>query len=236
MRLLNLRNNALIGAEQLEGEWGLRPDQVVDYLALVGDAVDNVPGIPGIGPKTASELLVKFGTLDNLLDHIDEVSGKKRKENLATHADTARAGRELIRLERAVPVEIPWEAARLHPPAADRLAEFLREMGFKSIVGRVLAGQPAATPKAKTAKQAAPARGGQQALLDLGDDEDNQPASGRSSPPAVMADEKVEELSVEHEIAAFLEAAREAAPLTICFVEAADARPTTPPRGCAGGW
>jgi DNA polymerase-1 len=238
VRLLNLRTNALIGAEELHGEWGLRPDQVVDYLALVGDAVDNVPGIPGVGPKTASELLVKFGTLDNLLEHIDEVSGKKRKENLATHADTARAGRELIRLERAVPVEIPWEAARLHPPAAEQLAEFLREMGFKSIVGKVLAGQPAVTPTAKPAKQATPARGGQQAFLDLGDDGDEQLMPGRSSPPAVTVGDTVAELSVEHEIAAFVKEARKTGLLAISFVVAADARPTTPPLGvvlAAGG-
>ncbi len=233
VQLLNLRTNALIGAEELAGEWGLRPDQVVDYLALVGDAVDNVPGIPGIGPKTASELMVKFGTLDNLLDHIDEVSGKKRKENLATHADTARAGRELIRLERAVPVEIPWEAARVHPPAAEQLAEFLREMGFKSIVGKVLAGQPTTTTAAKSAKQAVSARDreGQQALLDLGDDEDAEPASGRSSPPAVTVVDAVAELSVEHEIAAFVEEARKTGPLAISFVVAADARPMTHPLG-----
>ena len=232
VRLLNLRNNALIGAEELEAEWGLRPDQVVDYLSLVGDAVDNVPGIPGIGPKTASELLVKFGTLDNLLNHIDEVSGTKRKENLVAHADTARAGRELIRLERAVPIEIPWEVARLHPPAAEQLAEFLREMGFKSIVGKVLAGQPAAKPAGKAAKPAA-ARGGQQALLDLGDDGDEHrmPGRGATRLAAVTAEAAVEELDTEEAIAAFVEAARSGAPLAICFVVSAGSRPTTPPLG-----
>ncbi|MFM9196327.1 MAG: 5'-3' exonuclease H3TH domain-containing protein, partial [Planctomycetia bacterium] len=68
VRLLNLRNNAVLGPAELLAEWGIRPDQVVDFLSLVGDAVDNVPGIPGIGPKIASELLKTYGTLDQLLD------------------------------------------------------------------------------------------------------------------------------------------------------------------------
>ncbi len=232
VRLLNLRTNALVGAEELLAEWGLRPDQVVDYLSLVGDAVDNVPGIPGIGPKTASELLVKFGTLDNLLDHIGEVAGKKRKENLVAHADTARAGRELIQLERAVPIEIPWEAAQLHPPAAERLAEFLREMGFKSIVGKVLAGQPAAKPAGKAAKPAA-AQGGQQALLDLGDDGDENPRGGAGATQlaAVTAEATVEELVTDEAIGAFVNTARGGAPLAICFVAPDESRPSTPPLG-----
>jgi DNA polymerase I len=235
VRLLNLRTNALVGAEELLAEWGLRPDQVVDYLSLVGDAVDNVPGIPGIGPKTASELLVKFGTLDNLFEHVDKVAGKKRKENLVAHADTARAGRELIRLERAVPIEIPWEAAQLHPPAAERLAGFLREMGFKSIVGKVLAGQPAAKSAGKAGKPAA-ARGGQQALLDLGDDghdgdQHHMPGPGATRLPAVTAEAAAEELATEEGIAAFVETARSGAPLAICFVASAESRPTTSPLG-----
>jgi len=71
VRLLNLRTNALVGPEELLAEWGMRPDQIVDFLALVGDAVDNVPGIPGIGPKIAAELLQRYGTLDRLLEHGD---------------------------------------------------------------------------------------------------------------------------------------------------------------------
>ena len=122
VRLLNLRTNQPLGAEELMTEWGIRPDQVVDFLALVGDAVDNVPGVPGIGPKTATELLQKHGTLDALLANISAVSGAKRKESLVAHGDTARAGRELIRLDTDVPVAIPWSAGQRHAPDPSALA------------------------------------------------------------------------------------------------------------------
>ena len=93
--------------------------------------------VPGIGPKIASELLVTHGTLDRLLEHVDEVSGVKRRENLRLHADTARRGRELIRLDACVPIEIPWQAGLCHAPDAERLADFLREMGFKSLLAQL---------------------------------------------------------------------------------------------------
>jgi len=216
VRLLNLRTNALVGPEELLAEWGMRPDQIVDFLALVGDAVDNVPGIPGIGPKIAAELLQRYGTLDRLLEHVDEVSGAKRKENLRTHADTARAGRELIRLDTDVPVEIPWEKGRLHPPDAERLAAFLRELGFKSIVGKVLAAQPA------------PRRDRQQTLLDMGDDDGSRTAAAATidlrAEAAVMT-------TSERDIDAFVVAARREPPLTVCFVRPPDAPAVAPPTG-----
>jgi DNA polymerase-1 len=138
VRLFNLRTNSGLGPDELHAEWGIRPDQVVDFLALVGDSVDNVPGVPGIGPKIASELLQKHGTLDGVLAAVESVSGAKRKENLRVHGDTARAGRELIRLDAAVPLVIPWDAAALHPPDMAALAELCRECGFRSLLDRVV--------------------------------------------------------------------------------------------------
>ena len=140
VKLLNLRNNSLLDAAGLEDAWGIRPDQVVDYLALIGDTVDNVPGVPGIGPKIAASLLQQYQTLDGILDHIDAISGTKRRENLTAHGDTARQGRELIRLETATPIEIPWDQATLQQPAAGPLADFLKSLGFQSLVGRVAGG------------------------------------------------------------------------------------------------
>ncbi len=148
--LLNLRTNSALGVPELAAEWGIAPDQVVDFLALVGDAVDNVPGVPGIGPKIAGELLQKFGTLEAVLANVDQVSGTKRRENLLAHADTARAGRELIRLETAVPIEIPWNEGQRHAPDADRLAAFIRELGFRSLLDRVQRSSPA-VPAARPA-------------------------------------------------------------------------------------
>ena len=140
VRLFNLRNNAMLGEAELQKDWGIRPDQVIDYLALVGDAVDNVPGVPGIGPKIASSLLQEYATLDGILAHIDAISGAKRRENLTAHGDTARQGRQLIRLETATPIEIPWDRAVLPQPAAEPLADFLKSLGFKSLVTKVAGG------------------------------------------------------------------------------------------------
>ena len=80
----------------LKADWGVTPEQVVDVLALTGDTSDNIPGVPGIGLKTASKLLEEFGDLENLLANIDKVSGAKRKENLRDHAETARLARRLV--------------------------------------------------------------------------------------------------------------------------------------------
>jgi DNA polymerase-1 len=142
VRLLNLRTGRMFDAAELEAEWGIRPEQVVDFLSLVGDSVDNVPGVPLIGPKVAGELLRRFGTLDEVLARADEAPGRKRAENLRTHADVARASRELIRLRRDVPVAISWEAARTRPCDPAALAAFFREMGFRSLTDRALALAP----------------------------------------------------------------------------------------------
>jgi DNA polymerase-1 len=139
VRLLNLRTGQWFGVESLEAEWGIRPDQVVDFLSLVGDAVDNVPGVPLIGPKIASDLLRRFGSLDEVLARADEAPGRRRAENLRTHADVARASRELIRLRSDLPIDIPWEQARLRPSDPAALAAFFREMGFRSLTERALA-------------------------------------------------------------------------------------------------
>ncbi len=82
VKLYNMRKNQSVDTAVLLEEWGIRPDQVVDYQTLVGDPVDNVPGVPLIGPKIAKELLQQFDTLDNIFANIDKVAGAKRKENL----------------------------------------------------------------------------------------------------------------------------------------------------------
>ncbi|RUL88118.1 DNA polymerase I [Tautonia sociabilis] len=108
--IYNLRKQSVLDVAGLKADWGVSPGQVVDLLSLTGDAVDNVPGVPGIGIKTAAQLLAQFGTLDNLLENIAKVSGAKRKENLYTHADTARRARELIALKTDLAIEVDWDA------------------------------------------------------------------------------------------------------------------------------
>jgi len=164
VRLLNLRNNAFVGEAELLADWGIRPDQVVDYLSLVGDAVDNVPGIPGIGPKIASSLLQQFGTLEEILSRCDEVKGKKRQENIALHGDTARQGRRLIQLELNTPIQISWESAVVQRPDPEPLTQFLQELGFKTLVKKVQSLSAGKTSAAKPSKTSG------QGLLALGDE------------------------------------------------------------------
>ena len=183
--LLNLRTNALMGPDELRADWGVGPEQVVDWLSLVGDSADNVPGVPQIGPKAATELLQRFGDLETLLARVDEVKGAKKQENLRTHADTARAGRELIRLHADVPIEIPWEAGRLHAPDGDALASFLQELGFRSLVKTAREAAPS-TPKSAVKKPAkAPKPADRQGLLLLCDD-DEAPADGGPTAAAAL--------------------------------------------------
>jgi DNA polymerase-1 len=203
VRLFNLRTGASLGPDELLAEWGIRPDQVVDFLALVGDAVDNVPGVPGIGPKIAAELLQKHGTLEGVLANVEAVSGAKRKENLRAHGGTARAGRELVALETAVPLDIPWDAGALHAPDAEALAELCRECGFRSLLDRVVqAGGRGAAP----APVAKPRSAG--TLFDLDGDE---PAS-----PAAVQPLTVHEPGDDAAIAAAVARLRSAGPLAIC--------------------
>ncbi len=141
VKVLNIRKNQLFDAAALLEEWGVRPEQVVDFQALVGDSVDNVPGVPLIGPKLARELLQKFGTLENLLDHVDEVAGKKRQENLRNSRELALLSRQLVRLDNNVPVAIDWNAGRVSGFDPAPAAELFTEFGFhgltKEMRGRI---------------------------------------------------------------------------------------------------
>jgi DNA polymerase-1 len=126
----NLRKQQVMDEAALQAEWGIRPDQVVDLLTLTGDSVDNVPGVPGIGPKTASQLLNQFGTLDAMLERVGEVSGAKKQEALRAHAESARLGRRLILLRRDVPIELDWDAMRYRGYDARALKDLCTECGF----------------------------------------------------------------------------------------------------------
>jgi DNA polymerase-1 len=217
VHLLNLRTNASLGPAELEAEWGVRPDQVVDFLALVGDSVDNVPGVPGIGPKIAGDLLRSFDTLDGVLANVDKVSGTKRRENLTAHADTAREGRELIRLDADVPLEVDWEAGRLRQPDAEALGGFLREMGFRSLLGRVRS--------VKTPAKARPMAGG--TLFDL--DAPPDTAEPAATPRAAELIEPADDAAA----AAVVERLRALSPLALVVALPKAATLMTPPLGLA---
>ena len=133
VQMLNIRKNELFGEPELKTVWGIRPDQVVDFQSLVGDSVDNVPGVPLIGPKAAQQLLEQFNTLDEVLDNIDLVAGEKRKENLRNNRDLALLSRDLVRLSRECPIDLLW--SQMRPGTFDRnqAMDLFRELGFRKL-------------------------------------------------------------------------------------------------------
>jgi DNA polymerase-1 len=133
--VFNIRKNQVFDAAALREDWGIGPDQVVDFQALVGDKVDNVPGVPGIGPKTAQQLLETYGTLDNLLEHASEVPGAKGKK-LAESREQALLSRQLVRLDANVPIVPDWDASRVGGLDHESLTQIFNEFGFRSFADR----------------------------------------------------------------------------------------------------
>ena len=134
VKVYNVRKDETYDANSLLADWGIRPDQVVDYQSLVGDSVDNVPGVPMIGPKAARELLQQFQTLEGVLSHIDEVKGTKKQQNLREFGPQALLSRQLARLDVTVPIELDWNAARAHKPVPERMVPLMRDWGFRSLL------------------------------------------------------------------------------------------------------
>lgn len=137
VRLLNVRKNEFFDAQSLLATWGIRPEQVVDFQTLVGDAVDNIPGVPLIGPKLASDLLGKYQDLDNLLAHAHEISGQKRRENLLNFRAQALVSRELVRLRDDAPVTLDWPGARLARARPALVQSLCAEFGFRRLSERL---------------------------------------------------------------------------------------------------
>ena len=137
-RILNLRKNEFLDVEGLKADWGVAPDQVIDTLALTGDTVDNVPGVPGIGLKTAVALLQEFGTIDNLMANLDKVSGAKRKQNLKEHQETVKVGRQLIKLDESLPLELDWDALKSDGYDAQALRAICMECGFHRFLEEIV--------------------------------------------------------------------------------------------------
>ncbi len=118
-------------------KWGVPPDKMIDLQAMTGDSVDNVPGIPGIGPKTAAQLLEEFGDLDTLLARAGEIKQQKRRENIIANAELARISRQLVTLRTDVPLELQLDELMLEPQDGPKLIGFLKAMEFTSLTRRV---------------------------------------------------------------------------------------------------
>ncbi len=137
VEMLDPMKNKRIGIEGVEEKFGVGPDRVVDVQALAGDSVDNVPGAPGIGIKTAALLINEFGDLESLLARAEEVPQPKRRQTLIDKADQIRMSRDLVLLDENVPELEPLEALELRDPEAEVLLPFLASMEFRSLTKRI---------------------------------------------------------------------------------------------------
>src|SRR5438094_363313 len=122
--------------ERVEARYGIRPDQIPDFIGLKGDTSDNIPGIPGIGDKTAGQLIAQYGSLEGVLEHVDELSPARRK-NIAEHAEEARRSKELATMRRDLDLNCDPAELVLLPPDRSELREMFRRFEFRNLFGRV---------------------------------------------------------------------------------------------------
>ncbi len=133
VKVYNVRKDQVYDACALKQDWGIRPEQVVDFQALVGDSVDNIPGVPLVGPKVAREWLEKFETLERLLEHADQLPAGKRRQNLIDFRQQALLSRRLVELDRRVPIVVDWAVARLGRGNPQAMTELCADFGFHSL-------------------------------------------------------------------------------------------------------
>jgi DNA polymerase-1 len=126
-----------LGIPEVIEKFGVPPEKVVEVQALAGDSVDNVPGVPGIGIKTAAQLINEYGDLETLLARASEIKQPKRRESLIEHADKARISRQLVLLDDKVKLDVPLDDLAVHEPDARKLVAFLKAMEFSTLTRRV---------------------------------------------------------------------------------------------------
>ncbi len=122
--------------QRVEARYGIKPEQIPDFIGLKGDTSDNIPGVPGIGDKTAGQLIAQYGSLDGVLEHVDELSPARRK-NITEHADDARTSKELATMRRDLEIDCDPAQLVLSPPDRSQLREMFRRFEFRGLLGRV---------------------------------------------------------------------------------------------------
>ncbi|HTP41019.1 MAG TPA: DNA polymerase I [Nitrospiria bacterium] len=132
--LYDAMKDQLIGPAEVAARFGVEPARMVDLLGLMGDPVDNVPGVPGVGEKTAAALIQQFGSIEGLFEHLEEVGKTKLRETLRSHTDQARLSRELVRLHTDCPIPFDPERFRLAMPDSAQLRALFTELGFSSLL------------------------------------------------------------------------------------------------------
>jgi DNA polymerase-1 len=175
-----LKNRAL-GEAEVREKFGVDPEKMIDLQALAGDSTDNVPGVPGIGVKTAAELLGIYGDLEQLLKRAEEIKQPKRRQNLIDHADMARISRDLVTLRQDLPLDAGFDALLIKAPDPDVLFPFLEDLEFYSLLKRLQSGNTGAgsaparpVPQVESAKKAPASKfgAGNQAVLIIQDEAD----------------------------------------------------------------
>ncbi len=137
VRMLDPMKGKWIDEAGVFEKFGVTPDKVIDVQALAGDSVDNVPGVPGIGVKTAAQLINEYGGLEELLARAEEIKQPKRREKLIAHAEDARVSKKLVTLDDYAPVPLPLEELKAHDPDKPELISFLEKHAFNSIIKRL---------------------------------------------------------------------------------------------------
>lgn len=129
---------ARLGREEVKAKFGVYPEEVIDKLALMGDTSDNVPGIPGVGPKTADKLLEQFGTLEKVLENHEQIKAKGVRQKVADNLESARMSKELVTIKTDVPIEFDLEQMRRRPPVFETVRDLFAELEFTGFMKHIL--------------------------------------------------------------------------------------------------
>ncbi len=137
VQLYDTMKDKRIGAAEVVEKFGVPPEKVIEVQSLIGDSTDNVPGVPGIGVKTAAQLIAEYGDLETLLSRAGEIKQQKRRETLIENAEKARLSKRLVTLDQHVALDVPVDELAVHPPEYSRLIAFLKAMEFTTLTRRI---------------------------------------------------------------------------------------------------
>jgi DNA polymerase-1 len=127
----------ILGVDEIKAKWDIvRVDQVIDMLGLCGDVSDNIPGVPGIGPKTAAKLLAAYDNIDNIIAHVEELKGKQQ-ERMRDNAEQARLSKTLATIQLDVPIDVEWDSLQVDSPSKDKLVPLFAEFEFRTLGKRI---------------------------------------------------------------------------------------------------
>ncbi len=141
MPMRGLSEGQVVGKKEVKEKMGVPPEKIVDYKGLVGDQSDNYPGVPGIGPKTAAELLKKFGTVEEIYQRLGEVESETTVKKLAEGAESAVLSKKLATIIREVPIKLDLEKCLAQDYDKEKVIAFFKELGFRSLVTRMTGGE-----------------------------------------------------------------------------------------------